>query len=108
MTKVNVPLLRKAVEWVEEQDAIPGGSWDQSVYVSTYAPCGTVYCVAGYVGQLTDPRFKDTEQVNGLHVETVASKALGLTEFQARELFDEDNSAPDVRRIAERIAGEKL
>lgn len=112
MTELNIPLLRKAVEWVEEQDALENGQWDQSVFVANPS-CGTVYCVAGYVGQLMDSRFERTECFEDehgvlLHVENVATAALGLNKTQADFLFSEDNTAEDVRRIAERFAGGKL
>jgi hypothetical protein len=142
MPTPNVPMLRKAVEWVEEQDKLPeiDREWDQSDFrrsPEAYAlylmfqvrnalgvrvghghlkkaaqvlepHCGTVFCVAGYVGQLTDERYRFHEVVNDIHVAQFAQQVLGLTEDQANEMFDGCNTAADIRRIAERVAGEQL
>lgn len=134
---INVPLLRKAVEWVEEQAALPAIDchWHQAAYVqSPHARafgllksvgfpaetrtvenltkvakhCGTAYCVAGYIGQLLDDRYVTCEQVDGVHVGDFAARQLGLDQFRADELFDGSNTAADVRRIAEKFAGEVL
>jgi len=134
----NIPLLRKAVEWVEEQDALPeiDREWWQGGYVTPpnymadhlvrmvwnsdgtrvnneqlnqiRAHCGTAYCVAGWVGMHADSRYTTTDVVDGIHVRYVAITELGLTDEQAGALFDGSNSATQVRRIAEKIAGEKL
>lgn len=122
MTDLNIPLLRKAVEWVEEQDKldIKVREWMQnivivpeSVRISTYGHeqgCGTAYCVAGYVAQLTDERFRV-----GVHTGdaiNVAQAALGLSDYCVDNgcsgLFQANNTAEDIRRIAEDIAGEAL
>jgi hypothetical protein len=133
MTEINIPLLRKAVEWVEAQDALPeiDSEWFQGNYVlgpaakalylvgrehrseiqnlhQVAAHCGTVYCVAGYIGQLTDERYKHSDIVGGVHVSAVAERELGLTYGQAQELFHGSNSAAHIRELAERFAGEAL
>jgi hypothetical protein len=147
MSEVNIPLLRKAVEWVEEQDKLPEAEreWDQTTWASARftnpndpdsiydermlgsgdyymswdeiqklaeqrgLKCGTAYCVAGWIGQQTDSAYKLSWNPPGkLPVDDFAADVLGLTAEQADELFDEDNSAADVRSIAEGIAGEKL
>lgn len=145
----NVPLLRKAVEWVEAEAAKPeiDREWNQGSWLlkpfdrarimveevwgladvdevwelaARVAPaCGTAYCVAGYVAQLTDERFVTDQHVNDpddpradlegdIHCSQVAREALGLTQSQADALFDAFNSAATVRAIAEEIAGESL
>lgn len=140
----NIPLLRKAVEWVEEQDKLPeiDSQWNQSSWVKSAlskgldllyldaeeryfsgidgdqrynmaqqvaAHCGTAYCVAGYVGQLLEPKYEKSIEPNGLpHVSEFARNALGLDEVQAENLFASHNDAEDVRYFAEQIAGEKL
>ena len=125
----NVPLLRKAVEWVEAEAAkgkdskgIPLGEWIQGAWATdktdlvTYYgtaleqehTCGTAFCVAGYVGQLQEPRYAEKDTVDGVHVSEFAEKVLGLTPSESTALFSGGNSAEDVRRIAERIAGEAL
>jgi hypothetical protein len=135
---VNIPLLRKAVEWVEFQASLPeiDREWDQSRYItssdlrarilievthngddfSQYYPqlaaisnhCGTAYCVAGYIGQMHDERYKYEDQIGGTHVSTYAMDLLGIDKDDGHALFMGDNTAADVRRIAERIAGEPL
>lgn len=141
----NVPLLRKAVEWVEQEARKPAidREWVQADYVlppalhalhlvplgpateriamaEQVAPhCGTAFCVAGYIGQLLDDRYQTSDEINepddeladswgDVHVEAFATRALGLTEHQANRLFCGTNTAEDVRRIAEDIAGEAL
>jgi hypothetical protein len=147
MSEVNIPLLRKAVEWVEEQDKLPEAEreWDQTTwagarfidpndpslvydsymlgsgeYYKTWdeiqrlaeqrgMTCGTAYCVAGWIGQQQDSAYKTTWNPPGKPpVDDFAQVVLGLTAEQADELFDEGNSAADIRRISESIAGEKL
>lgn len=122
--RVNIPLLRKAVEWVEAEAAKPPElcEWEQRLWNippdtddiygqhlrANRAPeCGTTYCVAGYIGQLVDPRYAETVEVDGVHIEEVAGAALGLQPLQ-HHLFFARNTAEDVRRIAEEIAGEPL
>ena len=128
---VNVPLLRKAVEWAEAEAAKPIelSEWEQGAYVADkesqdiwrrqYASkgeappvdewhgrlalkapeCGTCYCIAGYVAQM---------QGDLSNTSVLAATTLGLTEDQADDLFHDDNTIEDVRRIAESIAGERL
>jgi hypothetical protein len=130
----DVPLLRKTVEWVEEQEALTESrEWDQgSWYAAAYEEpwCGTVYCVAGKIAldhgwkpchflPEAENWVKDGEVRD---IEELASEILGLrvciaerSGFAAcdpdqhdQALFHGDNTAADVRRIAERIAGERL
>jgi hypothetical protein len=132
MTEVNVPLLRKAVEWVETQDQLPDidREWWQGVYVcppiskamfllgefvhnrkhyaQVAAHCGSAYCVAGYIGQMLDQRYASNDHVDGVHVSELAREALGLTEEQAGQLFAGSNTAPTIRLLAETFAGEAL
>lgn len=145
----NIPLLRKAVEWVETQDALPeiDREWEQEVYLSppehrafkmirlsgltaldpyTIRPlvdrlaphCGTGYCVAGHIAATIDSRYLTTEAVDyphgfeylgrAVHSSVVAKEAMGLTGAQAGELFAGGNTARDIRRVAENVAGERL
>lgn len=129
--EVNIPLLRKAVEWVEYQAALPESQceWYQGAWIMRQngwyneatqqwenAECGTAYCVAGYVAQLVDERFKDSQWITEsdgtkAHSSRVAAEALGLPEgrsYDVPQLFAATNTAEDVRRIAEEIAGERL
>ncbi|HRD59345.1 hypothetical protein [uncultured Nocardioides sp.] len=128
---VNIPLLRKAVEWAEVEAAKPNnGSWEQGAwFVATSvtdpnvvipehwdessiamrregygkpAECGTCYCIAGYTTAMVDGR------VDAATVEERAAHLLGLSPYAAADLFCASNSIEDVRRIAEDIAGERL
>jgi hypothetical protein len=132
MTQPDIPLLRKAVEWVEEQEQLLpiDREWDQEHYQMTSihhamvllggiptqlrylyqvaAHCGSTYCVAGYIGQMLDARYRDTTVVEGVHVAEFAMEQLRLTPIQGRSLFAANNSAADVRQIAENIAGQPL
>ena len=124
---VNIPLLRKAVEWAEAEAARPRqeSRWFQGSYVwdaesrsialgVPATECGTAYCIAGYVGVLQDSAFNDSQwridDVTGVytHVAEVAQEALGITSAQADDLFKGDNSIKRVRQVAEQIAGKKL
>lgn len=89
MTEVDIPLLRKVVEWVDEQDKIPeidrewlqrtwhAASHDHALHLASHLPnvdydlvrsladvlqphCGTAYCAAGYVAHL-DGMLKDND-----------------------------------------------
>ena len=131
--EVNIPLLRKAVEWVEAEAERPFGEseWDQKSWVKAYhegselfnpktncyeevSTCGTAYCVAGYVGQLLEPAYRDSTWVwnkdkgGDIHVSNFAQEQLGITPEEGFRLFHADNTAEDIRRIAESIAGEPL
>ena len=106
-TMVNIPLLRKAVEWVEEQNALPINVrvWNQRTWVYN-SDCGTTYCVAGKITHDLYPEWS-AESVSSCAM-SVAQEALKLTDDEARSLFQSDNSAVVVREIAEKIAGERL
>lgn len=137
---VNIPLLRKAVEWVETQAKLPtiDREWEQSTYISSPSKtalsliwdkleypfdnpfeqwsyvdilephCGTTYCVAGYISQLCDSRYKDRFCVDEVSMPDFAAEQLGLTPLEASRLFHATNTASDVRTIAEEITGEPL
>jgi hypothetical protein len=130
--QVNIPLLRKAVEWAEAEAAKPPEmcEWEQRRYIlprldeadpetaSAYGglenvarereefgkaeECGTCYCIAGYVAAVSGRPF------DYYSAEYVASEELGISAFGADALFCATNSIADVRRIAEEIAGERL
>lgn len=120
----NVPLLRKMVEWVEEQDALPEEKeWYQGTWFFTkFHPeeaewCDSAMCVAGkvavddgWVPRVVPPHFTG-EVIKGEkreNVWVVAAWLLGLEMEVADVLFNGDNEAHDIRRIAEEIAGERL
>ena len=120
MPDVNIPLLRKCVEWAEAEAMKPDElrNWEQNYYsvepdqypiarpirgvgqveVQKAPSCGTCYCIAGYASYLS-------EKVPG---SVAGAEVLGLNSSDARVLFDEENTIEDIRRIAESIAGERL
>ena len=116
---VNIPLLRKAVEWAEAEAAKPPElcEWEQNYYsvdphkhripisrpatgerITKAAECGTCYCIAGYVSVMAG-KVATAENAQAL---------LGLDDDDAYALFHFENTIEDVRRIAEDIAGERL
>lgn len=128
-TTPDIPLLRKAVEWVEEQDKRPFDQreWDQNAWKRRpQAGCGTAYCVAGYIAEVVDGKKMvqhdcvDMDEGTTLdqrrrgfdpdlvHVSNYARWRLGLTQAQANSLFAGSNTAADIRRLAEDFAGERL
>lgn len=130
-TEFNLPLLRKAVEWVEHEDAKPPGEfceWAQLTW-RTQRACGTAYCVAGYVCQISggqwipgshvlefeegeDGRlFTNGSRRRGISAMSRATRLLGLRDTEAATLFEASNSAEEIRGYAERFAnrrGKKL
>ena len=138
MSEVNIPLLRKMVEWVEEQDKLPvlEREWEQGEWVTddnnliaynttSYGQrnmmrieanwCGTAYCIAGKIAadhmeadglHLLDNDFLVDESGKEMCISDYAADKLGV--FYDSRLFDAANTAEDVRRIAEYIAGEPL
>jgi hypothetical protein len=93
--EINVPMLRKYTEWVEEQEALdwPERQWLQSYWLTGPAamsaavaqatgkvmPCGTAYCMAGKIAADADPRYVTASFVDGVHCSTLAGQLLGLT-----------------------------
>jgi hypothetical protein len=142
MSEPNIPLLRKYVEWVEEQAQLPElhREWHQGWWIvdveerNRYREatnssrgqfrdpnvCGTAYCVAGKV--VTDAGYKpvysftfgtgnigevaDGEETYG--ISELASELLGVTYEDGNRLFASHNTAQDIRKVAEEIAGERL
>lgn len=136
-TEVNIPLLRKAVEWAEAEAAKPDqrySNWLQDTFI--YEPdkatayfvvnpirasdCGTCFCIAGFIANET---LRPGETLTASGIETAdgrvvsydhrAEEELGLPigqwfNTEERHLFDDNNSIEDVRRLAEELAGEKL
>lgn len=117
----NIPLLRKAVEWAEaEALKDPTESeWIQDFwrttpqdYTETYGEtrCGTAYCIAGYMCQISGLSWVTSDDVlvdgEPTFAGTVAARLLGLPWERARDLFQGYNTIEDVRRIANEIAAE--
>ena len=122
--EVNIPLLRKAVEWAEAEAAKPWeiSEWNQTAWETapenvvqidreTWTPisgakkspeCGTCYCVAGFIVKSEGASSRRSGWSRP------AADLLGIDLNTADELFDAANSIEDIRRIAESIAGERL
>jgi hypothetical protein len=124
MSEVNVPLLRKAVEWAEVEAAKPErlSQWNQTWWavesqsLGRSTECGTCYCIAGFITSLQDVQQRPNEYTpddidfvrDGKPVDPAeaALEALGISHDHG--LFYAGNTIEDVRRIAEKIAGESL
>lgn len=122
---INVPLLRKTVEWVEEQEKLdpltnPERIWNQQHWYWEQSfgceldnwSCNSVMCIAGKIAidagwepEGESMMSRDDLMLPAAHI---ASLELGLSNSQATRLFDGDNNAESIRRIAEEIAGERL
>lgn len=133
MTDPYIPRLRKIVEWVEEQDALPetDREWQQVGWldnsamraatqlarasgdlatVATMFDCKTKACVCGRLAiengatiETGASSFLDI-RFDGLDPYSYGQRELGITYDEASNLFDAFNTAPDVRRDAETIA----
>ena len=131
MSDVNIPLLRKAVEWAEAEAMKPWelSEWSQGNWIASPSSlpgvlpsmyevdtgraregqkkstdCGTCYCVAGFISV----QVQGIEPELASDVEGIAAEALGISDSLADRLFAPHNSIEAVRRIAESIAGEHL
>ena len=116
-TTPQIGLLRHYVEWVEAQAALPDDErqWDQSGWVND---CGTAYCLAGKVAIDHHPDYQRGawSKVGGceMHISEFAARTLGLAPdghphgdvCLVIQIFSERNSAADIRRLAEEIAGD--
>lgn len=114
---VNIEMLRKAVQFVETEDAKPRSQslWDQELWYGE-TECGTTMCVAGFVVEQT---LRPGERIVGSliyssdntlmsYVADRAQMELGLDTHEADSLFYSLNDANDIRMFAEELAGEKL
>lgn len=129
VSRPNIPLLRKMVEWAEEQEALTynadgGRVWDQALWFGMVTGrrqgqdwCRTTCCIAGQVALLDgwEPVFDDDGYADSVTLDgetrlvaEVAARTLGLNAPQAIDLFRSTNSAATIRIVAERIAGERL
>lgn len=131
--RVNVPLLRKTLEAVEDEAAkVQGSQWDQRVW-----RCGTGMCFAGWAVHLDGGEFASDQEgsiffdevivdtgLDGevdrrravfpvddikpgvVHTEDVPTRAmqiLGLTEDQAYPLFAGGNNIDNIRSMVGRL-----
>lgn len=91
VTQINVPLLRKALEFAEAHpEEIELGSWAKKT------ACGTTACIAGTIAILTGHQLKwelDEDGVwadyvtDGRHIESVAMTEIGVDDDAAYQLF---------------------
>lgn len=118
---VDVPLLRKGVDWVLEQNArdLDESEWDQETWridgETIDRSCGTAYCLAGYVCHVSG-----LEWISDLHVVhqgravspgNAARSLLGLTAREAGVMFAGRRTAQEIVKLAEYVAeraGERL
>lgn len=133
---VNIPLLRKAVEWVEWQELLPEKkrTWVQGTWTSLVTKaglplrsdraaervlssgrwtCQTSMCVAGWVALETGWKptlINGMVEKNGImqHVQEIAAKELGIASYWAERLFSGSNDAKSIRHYAELAAEERL
>ena len=123
MSEVNIPLLRKAVEWAEAEAAKPpewtaSGSKSSGASSPTRTPGTTATAATAYsrvrdrptASPDTSARSPDSTRTP---TRTIAADLLGIKyngygEEAGDRLFNACNSIEDVRRIAEDIAGERL
>jgi hypothetical protein len=122
-----VPLLRKGVEWVEEQeplrDAGQPHEWEQGGWVTATrtpdraiegtdlrltSPCGSFRCLFGYLGSLLDPAYTKLTVVRGVHVADFVTREFGFTGIERCNLAGANNTADTIRQHAENIAGQRL
>ncbi len=129
----NIHLLRKNVEWVENQVTLAEtkrrwyqAAWTRKEVVAAQQDindpyCETAMCFAGKVSwdagwtpifddKDSDYRYASTATKDGvvMEIERIAMNELGISDSEADDLFESDNTAQDIRDIAEHIAGEAL
>jgi hypothetical protein len=122
-TSINVPLLRKTLEWATNHpDEHEQSVWAQRTW------CGTAYCLAGraVVEAGHDISWAEADldifgggqhTTDGRDIELVAVEELGLPVDPNRApddpnylspLFDEDNTLADLWRIASELTGGEI
>ena len=131
---VDVPMLRKIVEWVEEQDKLPKlkRQWDQRDWFDNWQvedakentgwyqfteigpatlDCDTKACACGYLAVLNEATLslhQNEVRFDGVSPMVYGAETLGIDYDEALDLFNGNNSAARVRAVAEQIAGEPL
>lgn len=107
-TKINVPLLRKTLEFVSEHPE----EWNQRTWGYNF-PCGTVGCFAHHACRLSGAEFVDAQHVLAapgdprdrifvhlgkrvVHVSDRARRALGV---ENANLFGGANTLGDLREM---------
>lgn len=123
--KLDLPLLRKVVDWAAAEDAKPDREncqWFQGDWATpgwqAGRECETCYCIAGWVAyQVLDAKDLRTAPNRAALISQTAQDALGLTDeesngsYEMTGLFSASNDIDMVRRLAGNIArrrGEEL
>lgn len=113
-------IIDDQIAWAEAEEAKGEMSaWAQGNWVTSEAPCGTAYCIAGHVASsVGEPEFVEAwwdpniriEQhrrtIGGesFHVQAVAKAVLGLTDRQAILLFSGGNGILTLKAARDDIA----
>ncbi len=114
---INVPLLRKTMEHIEAHPE----EWDQRHWAIQKEECGTAFCFAGTAIQLSGEKrwqwdwhpicneatLHDTVQDCQVSIAETARKLLGLRAHQASDLFEANNTLPELRRQVTRLIAEE-
>lgn len=117
MTELNIPLLRKTIEYIEEHP----DEWAQDTWASK-TNCGTTMCFAGTAAFLAGATWlwgegvDDYESVGCIApdgtrhtIENYATEELGLSVRQADYIFySSPKDVAEMRHIVEFAIGEKL
>lgn len=111
---VDVPLLRKVVEWAEVESSLPkdNRTWDQTWWARE-TTCGTSMCLAGSIVALDGGEFNFHEGFDGSVANTArmpdgttcsvrdyARRQLGLTHTEAAHLFASENTIEEIKIFA--------
>lgn len=97
MTEVNIPLLRKAVEWVEFQDALPmiDSEWQQNLWTASPRERSVEITISAELAGM--PREQETKAINAL--EPHCSTAFCVAGYVAQlldERYTKDNRVDGV------------
>lgn len=98
--RINVPLLRKTMEHIEQHPE----EWDQSFWMSE---CGTKACFAGWAcvfsGVEVVYSWARCTTADGDSAGAAAQDALGLTFEDADQLFEANNTMAELRSQVDRL-----
>lgn len=109
---INVPLLRKTLEYISDHPEEHNQSCWAERGLNT--PCGTAFCAAGHAVQFAGHQidwegdeYADTVMGGGT-IEQVAAQELGLSGRQANHLFHFASGQRDLWRMASEITGGEI
>lgn len=109
----NIELLDRIIAQIEAHPEL----WDQGTWARP-TECGTAYCVAGWVAELTlplplairnaviDTEFVDFRDASGAghDWDTYGREALGLNGDQAEEMFASSNDLTRIKAMRDALA----